>query len=106
VERVVTRMAFFVDMGRDLRARHDPTWDLELNQCSVVLCEARTKQPAPAYRSGIQRGRGASKAGEQRLVAAVEATLGSFVKSEDLVPPSMIEFLFYVMWIKVVFTFR
>jgi len=31
LERVVTRLALFIDMGRDLRARYDPAWDLERN---------------------------------------------------------------------------
>ena len=31
VVRVVPCVAFIIDMGRDLRARYDTTWDLELD---------------------------------------------------------------------------
>ena len=49
------RLAVFLDMGRDLRARHDSPRHLELDERSLVLREARTESSAPDLGSSLQR---------------------------------------------------
>jgi hypothetical protein len=70
-------VAFFVDMGRDLRARYDPAWDLERNQRPIILCETHAKPPASADRYGIEcswRSWGSSWSRSDRAITAPETT--------------------------------